>query len=77
MAGNTFGLQRLPYEIMYYIAMDLTIEEVFDLSLCSRHFQYLIREERFCRAIVKVSPPHQTSYSEGGAVQCQCQMLTF
>ncbi|KAI1140418.1 hypothetical protein F5Y05DRAFT_317061 [Hypoxylon sp. FL0543] len=46
------GLQRLPYEIIASIVKHLDIEEIFDLSLCSRHFQYLVREERFCKAII-------------------------
>lgn len=52
---RTPGLQRLPYEIMAYIVKHLDIDEVFDLSLSSRHFQYLVREERFCKAIITVS----------------------
>ncbi|KAI5858188.1 hypothetical protein GGS23DRAFT_335854 [Durotheca rogersii] len=49
---STSGLQRLPYEIMAYIASYLDIDEIFDLSLCCYHFQYLMREESFCKAIV-------------------------
>ncbi|KAI1389798.1 uncharacterized protein F4822DRAFT_214184 [Hypoxylon trugodes] len=49
---RTPGLQRLPYEIMAYIVKYLTIDQIFNLSLCSRHFQYLVREESFCRAIM-------------------------
>ncbi|CAJ2502817.1 Uu.00g102110.m01.CDS01 [Anthostomella pinea] len=49
---KTSGLQKLPYEIMAYIVRDLEIGEIFDLSRCCRHFQYLVREESFCKAIV-------------------------
>ncbi|KAI1763990.1 hypothetical protein GGR53DRAFT_495755 [Hypoxylon sp. FL1150] len=49
---RTPGLQRIPYEIMGYIVEYLEIVEVFDLSLCGPHFQYLVREERFCKAII-------------------------
>ncbi|KAI0143990.1 hypothetical protein F4776DRAFT_449487 [Hypoxylon sp. NC0597] len=46
------GLQRLPYEIMAYIVKCLDIVEIFNLSLCSRDFQYLVREERFSKAVI-------------------------
>lgn len=49
------GLQRLPYEIVSNIALSLTLDSIFDLALCSRHFQYVIRENNFCRIIVMVS----------------------
>ncbi|OTB09104.1 hypothetical protein M426DRAFT_7128 [Hypoxylon sp. CI-4A] len=37
---------------MAYIVKYLDIDGVFYLSQCSRHFQYLVREERFCKAII-------------------------
>ncbi|KAK8048962.1 hypothetical protein PG994_010692 [Apiospora phragmitis] len=46
------ALKKLPYEMMANIAMSLTLEEIFDLSLCCRHFRYLIIEDSFCKAIV-------------------------
>ncbi|KAI0179107.1 hypothetical protein GGR52DRAFT_534844 [Hypoxylon sp. FL1284] len=49
---RTSGLQRLPYEIMAYIVGYLDIDEIFDLSLSCQHFQYLVREERFCKTII-------------------------
>ncbi|KAI6082423.1 hypothetical protein F4821DRAFT_214923 [Hypoxylon rubiginosum] len=49
---RTPGLQRLPYEIMAHIVKYLDIDEIFDLSLSCNHFQYLVREESFCKAIV-------------------------
>ncbi|KAK8139782.1 F-box protein [Apiospora sp. TS-2023a] len=54
---SSSGLQKLPYEMMANIAMSLSIEEVFDLSLCSRHFQYIITEDSFCKAIVLAKAP--------------------
>ncbi|KAK7937591.1 uncharacterized protein PG986_014459 [Apiospora aurea] len=51
------GLKKLPYEMMANIAMSLTIEEVFDLSLCCRHFQYLITENSFCKVVVCEKAP--------------------
>ncbi|KAH9900123.1 hypothetical protein F4778DRAFT_157458 [Xylariomycetidae sp. FL2044] len=55
---RTPGLQRMPYEIMAYITSHLDIEEIFDLSLCSHHFQYLVREENFCKSTVMAKAPH-------------------
>ncbi len=49
------GLQRLPYELVAYIVQDLDIEDVFHWSLCSKHFQYIIREDHFCKPVVMVS----------------------
>ncbi|KAI0838611.1 hypothetical protein F5Y06DRAFT_267347 [Hypoxylon sp. FL0890] len=58
------GLQRLPYEIIAYIVKYLDIDEVFDLSLCSRHFQYLVREERFCKAIITAKASYTVEAQE-------------
>ena len=58
--ASSLGLQGLPYEMMANIVMSLSIEEIFDLSLCCRHFQYLITEDSFCKSIVHVSRPQLT-----------------
>ncbi|KAI1107108.1 hypothetical protein F4804DRAFT_298552 [Jackrogersella minutella] len=52
------GIQRLPYEIMAYITNYLDIDEVFILALCSSHFQYLVREERFCKTLINTKASH-------------------
>ncbi|KAI0851266.1 hypothetical protein F5Y00DRAFT_251854 [Daldinia vernicosa] len=57
-------LQRLPYEIMSYIVYYLDIDEIFDLSLSCRHFQYLVREERFCKAIIATQASHTAEAQE-------------
>ncbi|KAI3339070.1 hypothetical protein F4824DRAFT_508993 [Ustulina deusta] len=46
------GLQRLPYELVAYIVAALDIEDVFHWSLCSKHFQYIIQEDLFCKPVV-------------------------
>ncbi|KAI1751292.1 hypothetical protein F4782DRAFT_505318 [Xylaria castorea] len=51
------GLQRLPYELVAYIVEDLDIEDIFNWSLCNKHFQYLIRENRFCKRVVTTKVP--------------------
>ncbi|KAI1745172.1 hypothetical protein F4680DRAFT_467335 [Xylaria scruposa] len=51
------GLQRLPYELIAYIVEDLDIEDVFNWSLCNKAFQYLIRENRFCKRVVMSKVP--------------------
>ncbi|KAI1283928.1 hypothetical protein F5Y07DRAFT_94154 [Xylaria sp. FL0933] len=51
------GLQRLPYELVASIVQSLDIEAVFHWSLCSRHFQYIIREDLFCKAVVMSKAP--------------------
>ncbi|KAK7754837.1 hypothetical protein SLS62_003151 [Diatrype stigma] len=52
------GLERIPYEIMGFIIRNLEIEDIFDLSLVSKHFQYLVREDRFCRVILTEKAPY-------------------
>ncbi|KAI0528412.1 hypothetical protein GGR58DRAFT_324680 [Xylaria digitata] len=51
------GLQRLPYELVAYIVEGLDIEDVFHWSLCSKHFQYIIREDLFCKPVVMTKVP--------------------
>ncbi|KAI0455874.1 hypothetical protein F5B21DRAFT_523114 [Xylaria acuta] len=51
------GLQRLPYELVAYIVEYLEVEDVFNWSLCSKHFQYIIREDRFCKRVVMTKVP--------------------
>ncbi|RYO92315.1 hypothetical protein DL766_001910 [Monosporascus sp. MC13-8B] len=51
-------LQRLPYEIIGFIVQNLDLEDVFELSLCSPDFQYLIGDERFCRAVITAKAPY-------------------
>ncbi|KAK8872919.1 f-box domain containing protein [Apiospora arundinis] len=67
---SSSGLQKLPYEMMANIAMSLSIEEIFDLSLCCRHFQYLVTEDSFCKHIVRAkaqfSLEAQQAEREGG-----------
>ncbi|KAI1454514.1 hypothetical protein F4805DRAFT_439402 [Annulohypoxylon moriforme] len=58
------GLQRLPYEIIAYIVKYLDIDDIFILSLCSRHFQYLIREERFCKTLMNIKASHTIEADE-------------
>ncbi|KAI0836078.1 hypothetical protein F5Y06DRAFT_305416 [Hypoxylon sp. FL0890] len=49
---TTSSLQHLPYEMMARIVVYLDVAEIFDLSLCCRQFQYLVREQSFCKAII-------------------------
>ncbi|KAI0885633.1 uncharacterized protein GGS22DRAFT_199850 [Annulohypoxylon maeteangense] len=61
---RTSGLQRLPYEIIAYIVKYLDIDDVFHLSLCSRHFQYLVREERFCKTLINIKASYTIEADE-------------
>ncbi|KAI1306207.1 hypothetical protein F5Y03DRAFT_394752 [Xylaria venustula] len=51
------GLQRLPYELVACIVEGLDIEDIFHWSLCSKHFQYIIREDRFCKTVITTKLP--------------------
>ncbi|KAI1439269.1 hypothetical protein GGR50DRAFT_690613 [Xylaria sp. CBS 124048] len=46
------GIQQLPYELVTCVVQYLDIEDVFHWSLCSRHFQFIVREDRFCKPVV-------------------------
>ncbi|KAK5628798.1 hypothetical protein RRF57_004513 [Xylaria bambusicola] len=52
------GLQRLPYELVAYIVQELDIEDVFNWSLCCKHFQYIIRDDHFCKPVVTTKVPN-------------------
>ncbi|KAI0474398.1 hypothetical protein F4859DRAFT_483057 [Xylaria cf. heliscus] len=51
------GLQRLPYELVAYVVEYLDIEDVFNWSLCNKYFQYIVREDRFCKRVVLTKVP--------------------
>ncbi|KAI2625862.1 hypothetical protein GGR54DRAFT_629304 [Hypoxylon sp. NC1633] len=72
---RTPGLQRLPYEIMAYIVKLLDIDEIFDLSLSCHHFQYLVREESFCKAIITAKAPHTAEAQEAQQSGCYSRAL--
>ncbi|KAK8009778.1 CHY zinc finger domain-containing protein [Apiospora arundinis] len=50
--------------------MSLSIEEIFDFSLCCRHFQFLVTDDSFCKTIVRAKIPFslevQQAEREGG-----------
>ncbi|KAI1324954.1 hypothetical protein F5Y16DRAFT_411748 [Xylariaceae sp. FL0255] len=46
------GIQRLPYELVAYVVQNLDIEDVFNLSLTNKHFQYIIQEDNFCKPVI-------------------------
>ncbi|KAI1315046.1 hypothetical protein F5Y16DRAFT_406985 [Xylariaceae sp. FL0255] len=45
-------IQGLPYELVAYVVQDLDIEDVFNLSLTNKHFQYIIRQDNFCKPVI-------------------------
>ncbi|KAI0005635.1 hypothetical protein F4779DRAFT_47366 [Xylariaceae sp. FL0662B] len=72
---KTSGLQRLPYEIMAYIVQDLTIDDIFNLSLCSHHFQYVVREESLCKAIITAKASYTLEAEEARLSGCFSRAL--
>ncbi|KAI0509440.1 hypothetical protein F5B22DRAFT_658181 [Xylaria bambusicola] len=52
------GLQRLPYELVAYVVQELDIEDVYHWSLCCKHFQYIIRDDHFCKPVVATKVPN-------------------
>ncbi|KAI1506521.1 hypothetical protein F5X99DRAFT_423146 [Biscogniauxia marginata] len=61
------GLQSLPYELVAYVARDLDIEDVFNWSLCSKNFRYIIREDRFCKPVILAKAPSTLEAEEARA----------
>ncbi|KAJ3570003.1 hypothetical protein NPX13_g5884 [Xylaria arbuscula] len=58
------GLQRLPYELVSYVVQQLDIEDVFNWALCCKHFQYIIRDDQFCKPVVTAKVPHTLEAQE-------------
>ncbi|KAI0153200.1 hypothetical protein GGR57DRAFT_148552 [Xylariaceae sp. FL1272] len=61
------GLRCLPYELVAYIVRDLDIEDVFNWSLCCKHFQYIVREDRFCKPVIIAKAPSTLEAEEARA----------
>ncbi|KAI1270004.1 hypothetical protein F5Y18DRAFT_434434 [Xylariaceae sp. FL1019] len=57
-------LQCLPYELVAYVVRDLDVDDVFNWSLCSKHFQYIIREDRFCKPVIMAKAPRTLEAEE-------------
>lgn len=57
------SLRRLPYEIVLLIVQDLSLEDVFHLSLTCRPLLWLSYEDRTCKSILEVLEPQNYSYS--------------
>ncbi|GAP83295.1 putative F-box domain-containing protein [Rosellinia necatrix] len=58
------GLQQLPYELVAYVVEGLEVEDVFNWSLCCKHFQYIIREDRFCKPVIMTKAPGSVEAQE-------------
>ncbi|KAI1817342.1 hypothetical protein GGS20DRAFT_32590 [Poronia punctata] len=67
---RTAGIQQLPYELMAKVVEDLEPEDVFHLSLCSKQFQYIIREDRFCKLVVMAKAAHTLEALEAHTTGC-------
>ncbi|KAK1983248.1 hypothetical protein LZ30DRAFT_588744 [Colletotrichum cereale] len=51
-------MQRLPIEIMTYIADSLGLQDIFNLSLVSSQFRYLVNNDDICRAALETNASH-------------------
>lgn len=47
-------LQGLPYEVLFYIVQEISLEDVFNLSLTCKWFCYLSDDDRTCKALLEV-----------------------
>ncbi|KAK1992484.1 F-box domain-containing protein [Colletotrichum falcatum] len=51
-------MQRLPIEIMSYIAGSLGLHDTFHLSLTCSQFRYIVYNENICRAALETNAPN-------------------
>ncbi|KAH7418782.1 hypothetical protein BKA64DRAFT_208162 [Cadophora sp. MPI-SDFR-AT-0126] len=47
------GLTNLPYEVLANVADSLTFDDVVNLGKTSKHFSFLLTEERICKSVVQ------------------------
>ncbi|KAK0102436.1 hypothetical protein ONS95_006055 [Cadophora gregata] len=63
-------LTSLPYEVLANVADSLSFDDVFNLGRASRHFLFLLKEERICKSFVqtkiKYSKEAQEAVKNGG-----------
>jgi len=69
---RTPGIQRMPYELIAWIVKDLEVEDTFNLSLCCKQFQYIIREDRFCKPVIKVSEASSVTLNTASQLTTRC-----
>lgn len=50
-------LTNLPYEVLANVADSLSFDDVFNLGRTSKHFLFLLTEERICKSFVQVCAP--------------------
>ncbi|KAK1543473.1 F-box domain-containing protein [Colletotrichum paranaense] len=55
-------MQRLPIEIMTYIANSLNLHDIFNLSLACRQFRYLVSNDDICRAALETHAPYSADF---------------
>ncbi|KAK2005508.1 F-box domain-containing protein [Colletotrichum eremochloae] len=51
-------MQRLPVEIVSYIAESLDLHDIFNLSLTCNHFRYIVGNEDICRTALETHAPY-------------------
>jgi len=56
------GLTKLPYEVLANVADSLDFDDVVNLGTTSKHFLFLLTEERICKSVVQVGAPKPCSY---------------
>ncbi|KAG7055071.1 F-box domain-containing protein [Colletotrichum scovillei] len=63
MAAVDFArMQRLPIEIMTYIANSLNLHDIFNLSLVCQQFKYLVDNNDICRAALETHAPYSADF---------------
>ncbi|KZL63408.1 f-box domain-containing protein, partial [Colletotrichum incanum] len=51
-------MQRLPIEILTYVADSLDLHDIFNLSLVCSQFRYLVSNDDICRAALETNAPY-------------------
>ncbi|TLS24104.1 hypothetical protein PpBr36_08367 [Pyricularia pennisetigena] len=51
------SIRHLAWEVISYIAHELDVDDLFNLSLSCRHFQCLIRDNNICKRVLQSAAP--------------------
>ena len=57
------SLRTQPFEVIALIVGYLDLDDVHNLSICSRHFRSLAYDQAICKKVLKVSYPNLSLFS--------------
>jgi hypothetical protein len=54
-------LEKLPFDILFYVACSLDFDDIIHLSRTCRQLKLLLHENTLCRKVIEVSIPSRLS----------------